>query len=210
MKVLYITANPKEVSKSHSLSVGASFLETYKKVNPKDEVKVIDLFDYDVPNIDYDVMNAYEALQNGVPYEKLEAVQQQKLAKMDFNLTEFMEADKYVFVVPFWNFGLPPVVKSYIDNIAVANKTFKYTATGPIGLLEGKKALIIQSSGGVYSTSQMSQFDHGSNHLKIALSFIGVTDQETLLIEGVSVAEDGGLAIRQENINKAIEIANRF
>ncbi len=58
---------------------------------------------------------------------------------MNTNLETFMNADRYVFVTPMWNFSYPPVVKAYLDNVAIAGKTFKYTENGPVGLLEGKK-----------------------------------------------------------------------
>ena len=58
---------------------------------------------------------------------------------MNTNLETFMNADRYVFVTPMWNFSYPPVVKAYLDNVAIAGKTFKYTENGTVGLLEGKK-----------------------------------------------------------------------
>ena len=57
---------------------------------------------------------------------------------MNTNLETFMNADRYVFVTPMWNFSYPPVVKAYLDNVAIAGKTFKYTENGSVGLLEGK------------------------------------------------------------------------
>ena len=75
----------------------------------------------------------------GEGFEALTEVQQQKVATMNTNLETFMNADRYVFVTPMWNFSYPPVVKAYLDNVAIAGKTFKYTENGPVGLLEGKK-----------------------------------------------------------------------
>ncbi len=210
MKVLYITANPKQVEYSHSLSVGEKFIEEYSRLHQDDEIVRIDLFNKEVPNIDYEVMNAWGKLANGVQFADLSSEEQNKLTLMNSNLEEFMGADKYVFVSPLWNFGLPPVLKSYIDNILVSGKTFKYTENGPIGLLENKKSLYIQASGGVYNNDKMRPYEHGSNFMKIPLNFIGVSDQEEILIEGVNMASDGGMSIRENNYYKATQLAQSF
>lgn len=210
MKVLYITANPKPEAYSHSLSVGRKFIEEYQTINKDDEVVRLDLFNKEVPSIDYDVMGAWGKLRNGVDFSELSDVEKEKLALMDGNLEEFMSADKYVFVAPLWNFGLPPVLKAYIDNLLIAGKTFKYTDKGSVGLLENKKSLYIQASGGVYSSDQMKPYEHGSNYLKVPLNFIGINDQTELLIEGVNMVSDGGMEIREQNLNKAVELAKVF
>ncbi|PNB70901.1 FMN-dependent NADH-azoreductase, partial [Pseudomonas sp. FW305-BF6] len=80
-------------------------------------------------------------------------------------VTQFVEADKYVFVTPMWNFSFPPVMKSYIDAVCVAGKTFKYTENGPQGLLGGKKALHIQASGGVYSEGPAAGMEMGHRYI---------------------------------------------
>jgi FMN-dependent NADH-azoreductase len=210
MKVLYITANPKAVEYSHSLSVGERFIEEYLKNNREDEVVRIDLFEKNVPNIDYDVMGAWGKLANGVTFDLLTESEQQKLSSMNSNLEEFMNADKYVFVSPLWNFGLPPVLKAYIDNLLISGKTFRYTETGPLGLLLNKKSLVIQASGGIYTNDAMKDFEHGSNFLKVPLNFIGINDQHEILIEGVNMSDDNGMAIRQKNMEIATELGKVF
>ncbi len=90
--------------------------------------------------IDADVFAAWGKFAAGEGFEALTEVQQQKIAAMNTNLETFMNADRYVFVTPMWNFSYPPVVKAYLDNVAIAGKTFKYTENGPVGLLEGKKS----------------------------------------------------------------------
>ncbi len=210
MKVLYITANPKKVEYSHSLSVGEVFINEYKNLNKNDEIVHLDLFNTEVPEIDYDVMGAWGKLQSGVEFSELTELEQQKLAAMNKNLDDFMNADKYVFVAPLWNFGFPPVLKAYIDNLLITGKTFKYTENGPVGLLNDKKSLLIQASGGIYSNDQMKPYEHASNYLKVPLNFIGVDDQNELLIEGVNMVDDNGMDIREQAIIKAKELASQF
>lgn len=209
-KLLYITANPKAVSDSHSLTVGESFLNEYKLKNPNDEIEVIDLFKAAVPLIDYDVMNAWNKLQSGTAFSDLTKEESTKVMAMNKNLEQFMNADKYVFVTPLWNFGVPPMVKAYVDNIVISGKTFSYNETGPVGLLKDKKALHIQASGSVFSSGMMQSYEHGNSYMDVVLKFIGVSDKQELLVEGMAMTNDGGLEIRSNNKVKAQEIAQSF
>lgn len=129
---------------------------------------------------------------------------------MNTNLETFMHADRYVFVTPMWNFSYPPVVKAYLDNLAIAGKTFKYTENGPVGLLEGKKALHIQATGGVYSEGPYAAVDFGSNHLKTVLGFIGVNETEYIAVEGMNANPEKAQEIKEAAIANARELAKRF
>ena len=168
------------------------------------------MFKANVPMIDYDVMSAWGKLGSGVEFSDLTQEEMSKVSAMGQNLDEFLSADKYIFVAPLWNFGVPPVLKAYIDNVLITGKTFKYTENGPVGLLKDKKALYIQASGGVYSNPQMAPYEHGFSHLKIALGFIGISDLHSLLIEGVNMAADGGKEIRDRFVEKALELGKTF
>lgn len=209
-KILYITANPKHVKDSYSLQVGEQFIKEYQNQNPDDEIITVDLFNTDVPFIDSDVFNAWNKLGQGIAFTDLSATEQSKVSAMGENLETFMNADKYVFVVPLWNFGLPPVVKAYIDNLAIAGKTFKYTEQGPVGLLKNKKALIIESSGGVYSNIENNPYEHGYNHLKVVLPFMGINDVEAIFVEGVNLSPEAGKEGLQKGFASAETISKTF
>lgn len=209
-KVLYITANPKEVINSHGLSVGREFIDAYKENNKEDEVIEIDLFHTQVPQIDKDVFNAWGKLSSGLGFDDLTELESSKLSALNNNLKQFMDADKYIFVTPLWNFGIPPVLKAYIDNLVISGKTFEYNEKGPIGLLKNKKSLIIQSSGGVYQSKEMSFLEHGKTFLNVVLGFMGVAERQEILIEGVNMTTDGGMAIRSEKIDLAKKLATTF
>lgn len=206
-KVLYITANPNAVEQSYSLTVGQAFVEAYQAQHPSDEVVHLDLYQVSVPHIDADVFSGWGKLQGGAAFENLASLEQSKVATLTELVNQFSEADKYVFVTPMWNFSYPPIVKNYIDAICVAGKTFKYTAQGPIGLLQGKKALHIQASGGVYGDSPINI---GHNHIKTILNFVGVTDVQALLVEGHSMFPDKAAQIKQDAIEKATQLASTF
>ncbi len=208
--LLYITANPKETESSFGLSTGKAFLKTYESLNPDGEVDHIDVYRDDIPLIDKEVLTAWEHLSKGESLEALSASQQNKLQRMEELVSQFTEADSYVFVTPMWNLGFPPMFKAYLDAIMVAGKTFKYTEEGPVGLMENKKALHIQASGGVYSEGPARPLDFASGHLQAAMNFIGVEDVETIHVEGMAAAPDKAEEILKEAVQKAEDAAERF
>ncbi|MFC5712411.1 FMN-dependent NADH-azoreductase [Thalassorhabdus alkalitolerans] len=209
-KVLYITANPKTPEESISLAVGEEFLKAYKEENPNDEVVHIDLYKKDLPYIDTDVFQGWGKLQQGKGYEELSDDEKDKVSRINELTDQFIEADKYVFVTPLWNFSFPPRVKAYIDNIAIAGKTFKYTAEGPVGLLEDKKAIHIQARGGIYSEGPAKEMEMGDRYIKQVLAFMGVTDVESVIAEGMAQNPEKSEEIKAEAIENAKETAKRF
>ena len=88
-----------------------------------------------------------------------------------------------------WNMGYPPMVKAYIDGaMIVQGKTFSYTDQGAVALLRGhgKKAVILEASGGQYSGTPMAAYTHSHNHLKGILGFVGISDVQLITAEGMS------------------------
>ncbi|WP_300349154.1 FMN-dependent NADH-azoreductase [Clostridium sp.] len=209
-KVLYITSNPKEESKSFSLQVGRNFLNEYKRLNPNDQIKEIEVYDENIPLIDREMLKIWDKIANGVDFNNLSKEEQEKLNKFSEFTQQFIEADKYIFVTPMWNLGLPAMLKAYLDTIVVAGKTFKYTPEGPVGLLENKKAIHIHASGGVYTVRPASNFAHADSYLKSILSFIGVKDFESIIIEGLAATPDKADEIKENANKKALELAKKF
>ncbi|GAA3319766.1 hypothetical protein GCM10020331_028010 [Ectobacillus funiculus] len=140
-KVLYITAHPHNETVSYSMAVGKAFIEAYKEAHPEDQVTHLDLYNENIPHIDADVFSGWGKLQSGSAFDQLSASEQAKVGRLNELSNQFVEADKYVFVTPMWNFSFPPVMKAYLDSVCVAGKkTFKYTEQGPVGLLTDKKS----------------------------------------------------------------------
>lgn len=182
-RVLYIVANPKKERESVCLQVGRAFLNTYELINPLDEITELNLYQEEIPFLDEDVFNGW---QKSVRREPLNQAEGHKLAKINQLTDQFISADKYIFVTPMWNFGLPPKVKAYIDTICIAGKTFKYTERGPVGLLAGKKAVHIQARGGFYSTGQARAMEFGDSYIRLILGFMGITDVHSIIAEGTA------------------------
>jgi FMN-dependent NADH-azoreductase len=105
-------------------------------------------------------------------------------------LEEFLAADTVVLGVPMYNFSLPSQLKAWIDRVAVAGKTFRYTAEGPEGLATGKKVIVISTRGGHYSAGPAAVMDHQESYLLAVLGFFGITDIEIVRAEGLNLSAD--------------------
>ena len=125
--------------------------------------------------------------------------QEQPILKQSQELIdEIFAADILVIEAPMYNFGIPSVLKSWVDHIARAGKTFRYTPTGPVGLVTGKRAILVLSSGGIYSEGHMKSFEHQESYLRSVLTFIGITDVEVVQTEGTAMgAESAAKAVEK-------------
>lgn len=110
--------------------------------------------------------------------------QRMKLALSDTLVNELKSADTIVIGTPIYNFSIPAALKAWIDLVARARETFRYTDNGPIGLLEGKKAIVVVASGG---TKVGSEIDFASNYLKHVLGFLGITDVEVIAADQLMI-----------------------
>ena len=106
-----------------------------------------------------------------------------------------------------WNLSFPAILKAYIDYVSVTGITFKYTAEGPVGLLNNKKAIHIVARGGEYVNAA---YEMGDRYLRTILGFFGITEVETLAIENLDVIGADVEGKVNDAINKAIPIAKNF
>jgi FMN-dependent NADH-azoreductase len=111
-------------------------------------------------------------------------------ALSDTLLAELVAADVLVIGAPMYNFGIPTPLKSWFDHVLRAGSTFRYTAEGPEGLLHGKRAVVIATRGGSYSEGPAAAYDHALPHLRALLGFIGITDVEVAIAEGLATGAD--------------------
>jgi len=209
-KLLVIQAHP-HIDNSLSLAVGNRFIESYKRSHPQDEVVVRDLFDGPVPPLNDGTMGAWRKQKFGEPLSEEEKSLIEQHAEW---LEEFISADKYVFVNPMYNHFLPAELKQYLDITAIAHKTFMYTADGPVGLLNDKKAIHIQAAGNFYhdasGNNQMALMDLGDVYLTQTMKFYGIDNVEKLFIEGADAKPEQRKNILKVALSQADVMAETF
>ncbi|MFD1612094.1 FMN-dependent NADH-azoreductase [Sphingomonas tabacisoli] len=121
---------------------------------------------------------------------------------------EFLAAEVVVIGAPMYNFGIASQLKAWIDRIAVAGKTFRYTEQGPEGLAGGKKVVIASARGGFYGPdTAMAAFDHQENYLRNVFGFLGVTDVTFVRAEGVAMGPDARDAAVETAKAEALKLA---
>lgn len=196
-KVLYVKANIKNEGESRTFKVSDSFVEEYKKNNPEDEIITLDLYK---ENIDF--LRADDLGKLFGP--KDEESKNNSILKYAY---QFADSDKYIIAAPMWNLSFPAILKAYIDYVSVSGITFKYTAEGPVGLLNNKKAVHIVSRGGGYDNSQ---YEMGDRYLRTILGFFGIKDIETIAIDNLDVMGVNVKEKVEEGIEKAISLAKKF
>lgn len=130
--------------------------------------------------------------------------QKARLSLSDELVAELKEADILVIGAPVYNFGIPASLKAWIDLIARARETFKYTENGPEGLLRGKKAYVIVASGG---TEVGSQIDFASGYLRHVLGFVGIDDVEIIAADRLMASTDTAIARAKAALD---DMAERF
>jgi FMN-dependent NADH-azoreductase len=211
-KLLYITANPKTDPKlSKGMQIGEVFLEEFKKHQPDTEIETMHLYSMDIPEIDQDLLFARAKLSfMGYTFEQLSEAEQTQISKMHELADRFIAADYYVFVTPLWNLGSPSIVKAFLDNLFIVGKTFKNTEQGPVGLLMGRKAIHIQTRGGVYSTGPLAEFEFGDRFLTTALQFLGLEVMDSVVAEGMDHFPKMTAEIVAKAKEKAVEAAKKM
>jgi FMN-dependent NADH-azoreductase len=159
--------------------------------NPESKVVVRDLALHPIPHLEIQHFSSF-----GVPHDEKNEDQKEASKYSDEALKEVQEADIIVIGVPFYNFSFPSTLKSWIDNIAVAGKTFSYADGTPKGLLQNKKVYLNFTVGGVYNNGLIENMEH---YLKTLLGFIGITDVEVFQSQGMMLPQ-----LKEENLAKTV------
>ncbi|MGE0498005.1 MAG: FMN-dependent NADH-azoreductase [Ramlibacter sp.] len=122
--------------------------------------------------------------------DNLSDVQRRENAVSEALVSQFLAADVIVVGAPLYNFSIPTQLKAWIDRIAQAGRTFKYTDKGAVGLAGGKTVIVASSRGGVYSTSDAGRaLEHQESYLQTVFGFLGITDVRFVRAEGVAMGE---------------------
>ncbi|EGR9011657.1 TPA: FMN-dependent NADH-azoreductase [Vibrio parahaemolyticus] len=156
-------------------------LEDFIKNVDQDKLTVRDLAANPLPVLDFAVATALRAT------EDLSQEQQAVVDLSDTLIEEVKAADTLVIAAPMYNFTIPTQLKNWIDLIARAGVTFKYTENGVQGLIEGKKAIVVTTRGGIHKDSPT---DNVTPYLRTVLGFVGITDVEFVYAEALNMGDD--------------------
>ncbi|EJB8687099.1 FMN-dependent NADH-azoreductase [Vibrio parahaemolyticus] len=156
-------------------------VEDFIKNVDQDKLTVRDLAANPLPVLDFAVATALRAT------EDLSLEQQAVVDLSDTLIEEVKAADTLVIAAPMYNFTIPTQLKNWIDLIARAGVTFKYTENGVQGLIEGKKAIVVTTRGGIHKDSPT---DNVTPYLRTVLGFVGITDVEFVYAEALNMGED--------------------
>ncbi|MDS1839166.1 FMN-dependent NADH-azoreductase [Vibrio vulnificus] len=158
------------------------------------DVVVRDLAEQPLPVLDFQVATALRASGD------LSEAQQAIVDLSDQLIAEIKHADTLIIAAPMYNFTVPTQLKNWIDLIARAGVTFTYTEQGPKGLIEGKKAVVVTTRGGIHKDAAS---DIITPYLKTVLGFVGITEVEFVYAEALNMGEDfasKGLASASERL----------
>ncbi len=179
-----------------STRLADEFVAAWRASNPRAQIVVRNLAQDTVPHLDAKRFGAFLAKPGERSVE-----QQAVVAYSDALIDELKRADVLVLGLPMYNFGVPSTLKAYIDHIAHAGATFKYTDKGPVGLLTGKKAYVFATRGGLYAGTAL---DTQTAYVRDVLRFLGIDDVEFVYAEGLAIGAQRKAAALSE-AQRAIE-----
>ena len=176
---------------SFSRQLTEQFIRQWREVHPADLITVRDLAVNPVPHLDANLLGGWMK-----PEAQRSAAEQSSLQRSNELTDELLAADVLVMAAPMYNFAIPSTLKAWLDHVLRAGVTFKYTETGPQGLLAGKKAYVLTARGGIYAGSAA---DHQEPYLRQVMAFIGIHDVTFIHAEGMNLGGD----FQEKGLNQA-------
>lgn len=197
MKILQIISSPRGEA-SQTIQLSEAIIKKLVAKNNNASVTVRNLTVNPLPYIASHHIQSFNTLGENRSAEQLDVI---KLS--DNIVAELKNSDVIVIGAPMYNFGVPAVLKSWIDHLARAGVSFNYTADGPVGLIQGKKVFLAIGTGGVYSEGDYKAIDFIEPYLRTSLGFFGMTDVTSFRIEGVSVSvlKDNAMQVALEKLS---------
>ncbi|NYT79503.1 NAD(P)H-dependent oxidoreductase [Alcaligenaceae bacterium] len=196
MKLLHVDSSINGIT-SNSRKLSQTVVTQWLATHPATQVDYLDLAN-ETPN-----HLSRHALGFRLPPSDATLSQEQKHENhvSETLVSQFLEADVIVVGVPLYNFSIPSQLKAWIDRLAQAGRTFRYTENGPVGLAGDKTIIVALTRGGVYSNSEAGQaMEHQESYLKTIFGFFGVTDIRIIRAEGTDLGPDS----RAKAIEQAI------
>ncbi len=182
MKLLQVDSSI-QGERSASRAVTAEIVARWRAAIPDLEVSYLDLTAESMPH-----------LSGG----SLARADQSEAQRSDRLLSEFLASEVVVIGAPMYNFTVPTQLKAWLDRILVAGKTFRYTASGPVGLAGDKRVIVAISRGGIYAQNAFGE--HVETYLRDVFTFIGIKDVTFVRAEGLAISAES----RQKGLSTAL------
>jgi FMN-dependent NADH-azoreductase len=176
--ILFVTSSARRAG-SYSNQVASALLEKLEAASPGAIVTTRDLAKEPLPHVDDEFVAAVVG-----PAGPQTDVQREIARRSDALVDELFAADTVVIAAPMINFTVPTTLKSWIDYVTRAGRTFSYSESGPKGLISGKRVFLVVARGGVYN--DRAQYDFQLPYLRHMLAFLGMTDVEVIGVEGTA------------------------
>jgi FMN-dependent NADH-azoreductase len=202
--ILLVTSSPRGTA-SYSNRVGTALAQKLIAAKPGSTLVTRDLVHAPAPQIDEAFLAALWA-----PEADRSADQKALVGQADALIAELIAADVVIVCAAMINFGIPIALKAWIDSVLRAGITFRYTDKGAEGLLSGKKVYIVSAKGGIYAEGPNKANNFLDPHLKALFAFIGLTDVETISIEGVAYGPEMAEKALAQALDQAEQLAGRI
>ncbi|AUG00925.1 FMN-dependent NADH-azoreductase [Pseudomonas sp. 09C 129] len=189
-RVLIIESSARQQD-SVSRQLTQTFIKQWQAAHPDDQITVRDLAVTPVPHLDINLLGGWMK-----PAGQRNEIEEASLQRSNELTDELLAADVLVMAAPMYNFAIPSTLKAWLDHVLRAGVTFKYTETGPQGLLNGKRAYVLTARGGIYAGSTA---DHQEPYLRQVMGFIGIHDVEFIHAEGMNLGGD----FQEKGLNQA-------
>ncbi|KAB0671707.1 FMN-dependent NADH-azoreductase [Oryzomonas sagensis] len=180
-QILVVSASPRG-SESASRTIAQKLDARLRKEFPDAQYVYRDLAEDHLPHLDGSTLKAITS------QDAKEVEENREAARLSDKLTaELLASDLVVIATPMWNFGIPSLLKAWIDLVVRPGRTFRYAEAGVEGLARGKKAILVIASGGVFTDGPWKPWDYVDPYLRQILKFIGIEDVQTVRVEGLNV-----------------------
>jgi FMN-dependent NADH-azoreductase len=184
-KILYLKTSPRGDA-SYSNRVAAHVVDELRKAQPGASVTERDLAQEQPAHIDQQFLSALDT-----PEAARGTAEDARIVQADALIRELKAANVIVVSVAMINFSIPSTLKAWIDQVARSGQTFRYDETGkPHGLVTGKRVILVQAHGGQYCGTQAQSIDFVTPYLRHMLGFMGMSDIETIHVEGTIFGEE--------------------
>lgn len=184
MKLLHVDSS---ILGAHSVSrqLTAEVVAEWKKANPSTTVDYLDVAAHAPAHFGADALGIKVGVQaEPTPAQRAENALSEQL------ISQFLAADVIVVGAPLYNFTIPSQLKAWIDRLAQAGRTFKYTEKGPVGLAGDKTVIVVSTRGGMYATSDAGRaLEHQESYLKVLFGFFGISDVRIVRAEGLAMGD---------------------